>query len=152
MKVKFNYGIKTYSGTVDEMTYGSYRKGNICIGRKHVKPALTIQNSTMGAIMKNLSSVYQLADPDFKDDLKTYSLLNSQQHVPNNEMAPTAYAIFVKMMYAWQKDNPGSVDLSTVTIEDILSLPAPVINIHDAIGAGYLRDVNGSELLIEDIG
>ncbi len=38
MKVKFKYGIQTYSGTVDEMTFGSYRKGTLCIGRKYVIP------------------------------------------------------------------------------------------------------------------
>ena len=34
MKVKFKYGIQTYSGTVDEMVYGSYRDGKLCIGRE----------------------------------------------------------------------------------------------------------------------
>ncbi|PKN78108.1 MAG: hypothetical protein CVU48_09430 [Candidatus Cloacimonetes bacterium HGW-Cloacimonetes-1] len=152
MKVKFNFGIKTYSGTVDEMVYGAYRKGNICIGRKYVTPALTEQNTAIGSIMKNLSAVYKEADPDYKGNLKTYSVLNSQQNVPKNMLAPTAYAIFVKMMFAWQKTSPETIDLAVVTVEDIVSQPAPVINVYGAIEAGYLHDVSGSESLVDDIG
>ncbi|PKN79668.1 MAG: hypothetical protein CVU48_04515 [Candidatus Cloacimonetes bacterium HGW-Cloacimonetes-1] len=152
MKVKFNFGIKTYSGTVDEFTYGAYRQGNICIGRKFVMPVLTEQNTTIGNIMKNLSTVYKEADPDYKGNLKTYSVLNGRENVPKTMLAPTAYAIFVKMMFAWQKENSATVDLAVVTIEDIVSQPAPVINVYGAIEAGYLHDVSGSESLVDDIG
>ncbi|MDP3114547.1 MAG: hypothetical protein Q8M98_07195 [Candidatus Cloacimonadaceae bacterium] len=50
MKVKFKYGIATYSGTLDEMTYGSYRSGRLCIGRRWVMPSLTVQNKTIGSV------------------------------------------------------------------------------------------------------
>ncbi len=152
MKVKFKYGIKTYSGTLEEMVFGSYREDNLCIGRKYVMPELTPQNGVIGGIMKNLSSLYAEALEDYKGDLKIYSKLNGKQNVSKNQLVPTAYAIFVKMMFAWQAANPGSVDLATVTIEDIVSLPAPVICVADAISEGLIANVVGGELLIEQIG
>jgi hypothetical protein len=57
MKVKFKYGIRTYSGTIDEMTYGSYRKGKVCIGRQWVLPKPTEQNTEIGAVATNLSDL-----------------------------------------------------------------------------------------------
>ena len=49
MKVKFKYGIRTFSGTVDEMTYGSFKKGKVCIGRRWVMPRLTDNNAALGS-------------------------------------------------------------------------------------------------------
>ena len=41
MKVKLKYGIATYSGTIDEITFGSYKDDTLCIARKWVMPRLT---------------------------------------------------------------------------------------------------------------
>ena len=70
MKVNFKYGIKTYSGTMDEVTYGSYRKNTICIGRKYVKPRLTDQNALVGGKMKNLAIIYNDVSESYKQELK----------------------------------------------------------------------------------
>ncbi len=67
MKVNLKYGIKTYSGTIDEMTYArSYRKNTICIGRKYVKPRLTDQNTLIGSKMKNLAIIYEDVSDSYK--------------------------------------------------------------------------------------
>ena len=152
MKVKFKYGIQTYSGTLDEMTYGSFREDNLCIGRKYVLPELTEQNATIGEIMKNLSVVYHDALSGYKDDLKLYSKLNGRQNVSKKQLVPSAYAIFVKMMFAWQATNPGTIDLATVTVEDLTSLPAPVCSVAGAIDAQLIDFVIGGDALTEEIG
>jgi len=147
MKVKFKYGIRTYSGTLDEMTYGSYRNGSVCIGRKYIKPALTEQNVSMGEILKNLGSVYRDTSGEYQDDLKLYAYRNGKENIRSNQLAPTSYAIFVKMMFAWQESDPEHVDLATITVGDIVLADAPVISIATAIEADLLKSVsNYSEL------
>ncbi|PKN74082.1 MAG: hypothetical protein CVU50_00460 [Candidatus Cloacimonetes bacterium HGW-Cloacimonetes-3] len=74
MKVQFKYGIKTYSGTADEMTYGSYRDGSVCIGRKYVVPSLTAQNTSLGAKLKNLADVFGDCSSGYKDLTNLQSL------------------------------------------------------------------------------
>jgi len=138
MKVYFKYGIKTYSGTVNGMTYGSYRKGNLCIGREYVYPNLTDNNFSMGAIMKNLAGVYHNASPDYVLDLKTYAERNGSENVSKTQLIPTAFSLFIKMMFAWYDSDPEHVELSTVTIGDIIALDADVKTIARAVEADFL--------------
>ncbi|MDZ4181987.1 MAG: hypothetical protein U1B83_03840, partial [Candidatus Cloacimonadaceae bacterium] len=119
MKVKFKYGIATYSGTVDEMVYGSYREGRLCIGRKWVMPTLTAHNETIGSISANLAKVYREVSDLYKADLKTYARRNGTQNIPGNMLPPTAYAIWVKMLWAWAEGEDPQIDLSALTIEDL---------------------------------
>ncbi|MDZ4121921.1 MAG: hypothetical protein U1C33_05840 [Candidatus Cloacimonadaceae bacterium] len=142
MKVKFKYGIRTYSGTVDEMTYGSYRKDNICIGRKYVKPDLTENNLKMKDIMGNLGYIYREASEGYRNDLKAYAVRNGRENIPKTQLVPSAYALFNKMMFAWAKESEGLINLADVTIEDIQATEAPVWKVVDAIEAGYLLPVN----------
>lgn len=151
MKVKFKYGIGTYSGTLDEMTYGSYRNGAVCVGRKWVYPTPTAQNATMGERMKNLSKVYAGASAGYKEDLSVYCLRYEKQHVAKNKLAPSSYAIFVKMMFAWSKATGGLIDLSTVTVEDIQSSTEGAKTIAEAVENGHLASVREYAILTTTI-
>jgi hypothetical protein len=138
MKVKFKYGIKTYTGTANEMTYGSYRGGNVCIGRIYVYPKLTDNNHEKGAALRNLAKQYHELNPDYLADLKTYALRNGQENTPKTKLIPTAFSLFLKMMYAWYDSDPEHIDLSEVTLEDIVSADADVRTIARAVEAEYL--------------
>jgi hypothetical protein len=138
MKVKFKFGIKTYSGTIDEMTYGSFRHDNLCIGREYVYPTLTEDNHLKGSIVKNLASVFHNSAPAYVTDLKTYCLRNGQENVPKDKLIPTCFSMFIKMMFAWQASDPEHVDLTTVTVADIVSLDADVKTIARAVAAEFL--------------
>ncbi|MDP2173041.1 MAG: hypothetical protein Q8M98_01440 [Candidatus Cloacimonadaceae bacterium] len=142
MKVKFKYGISTYSGTLDDMTYGSYRNGMVCIGRKRVIPRLTDNNVNMGKIAKNLATIYREVSDLYKDDLKVYAQRNGKQNTPKNQLPPTAYAIFLKMMHAWSKSEDPQLDLSALTIEDIETGGDKIATLADAIDNGLLARVS----------
>jgi hypothetical protein len=64
---------------------------------------------------------------------------------------PSAYNFFMKLMYAWQESDPEHVDLSTVTIADIVAMDADVRTVARAIGAMYLRRVRPYADLTSDI-
>ncbi|MDD2507207.1 MAG: hypothetical protein PHQ78_07860, partial [Candidatus Cloacimonetes bacterium] len=68
MKATLKYGIASYSGTIDDITFASYKNGAVCIARKYVMPTLTDNNATMGAVTKNLSEIYGNCSEDYKSD------------------------------------------------------------------------------------
>jgi len=151
MKVKLKYGISTYSGTIDEITFSSYRNGTICIARKWVMPRLTDQNGRLGEIAQNLSELYGEISAGFKADLKRYAELYGQQKADKTKLIPSAYAQFMKLMYAFAEGNGGSIDLSSITYNDIQTLFADIADMKTAIESGYLPDVKGSDELTEAI-
>ena len=142
MKVRFKYGIATYSGTIDEMVYGSYRDHKLCIGREYVYPTLNANNELFGTVAANLSALYASASQDYKDDLKLYAQRNGSQNVPKTKLPPTAYALFIKAMYWWQDDDPTHVDLSSVTAEDVDTLGSKISTVKNCIDNGALDSIS----------
>lgn len=151
MKVKFKYGIRTYSGTVDEMVYGSYRKGKLCIGREYVYPRLTTNNEKLGTIAGNLRLLWDEFSTGWKNDLATYALRNGTENVSKTKLIPSRYALYVKLMYAWAKDDPTHVDLTSLNGEDLVSLGTPIATVKAAIESGYLAPVADFSDLIQVI-
>lgn len=141
------YGLASYSGTIDEITFGSYKDGTLCIARKWVMPRLTDNNTLMGEIGKNLSNIYALCSANYKADLKTYAQLYGKQKSPKDKLAPNAYSIFIKMMFAFWKVNSASVTLDTITINDIQSLFSEITSVALSIESGYLPSLSGSDAL-----
>lgn len=150
MKVKFKFGIQTYSGTIDEMTFGSYRKGLLCIGRKYVVPRLTENNTAKGTIMKNLATVWADVSSGYKDEMKTYALRNAV-NIPKNMLPPTSFSIWLKMMFLFSELDSGHIDLSTVTYTDIQTVGEDILSIAVAVENDYLAAVVGADELITNM-
>lgn len=75
MKVKFKFGIKSFSGTAEKMNFANYKSRGVTIGR--VLPEqrkITEQNITMGEKMKKISEVYNATSDAYKKDLAGYTL------------------------------------------------------------------------------
>jgi hypothetical protein len=141
MKVKFKYGINTYSGTLDQMVYGSYRDGNLCIGRQYVYPTLTAHNTALGSIVKNLAGIWAGATALFKADLKTYAGRYANEVIPKSQGAPSCYALFLKMMHAWA-DSDANIDLATLTAEDITASGTVMNTVKNCVDSGFLPAVS----------
>ena len=149
MKTTFKYGIAAYSGTIDEITFGSYKNGSVCIARKYVKPRLTENNTLMGEIAKNVADIYAQCSEDYKSDLRTYAYMYGKEKSPRNTLAPNAYSIYIKMLFAFAEAYEASVSLDSITINDIQSLFPDVTSVALAVENGYLPRLSGSDLLIE---
>jgi len=150
MKVKFNYGIRTYSGTLDEITFGSYFKDSVCIARKYVTPRPTTNNALFGTTAKNLATVYGDLSVGYLDELKTYAQKN-QANTPKGKLPPTAYAIWVKMMFLFSELGEGHIDLSTITYSDLQTVGEDILNIAAAVENGYLASVPGADALTSNM-
>lgn len=141
MKVQFRKNIRSYSGKNEDMVYLSYKNGWVCIGRDFVYPKLNENHTLMGKVGSNLANVYRHVSPAYQQDLKIYAERYDEQHVSPKEIAPKAYFLFVKMMHAWRKSDPEHVDLTTMTVADIVAADADVITIYRAIENDFLRRV-----------
>lgn len=142
MKIKFRWGIKTFSGYGDDMVYESCLNSKVCIGRDYTYPKITENNHQVGAVGKNLGIVFNNVNPAYAQDLKTYRERYRQLGIPRNpfKRKPVAgpYSLFIKMMYNWLDSDPEHVNLTAVTIADIVALDADVCTIKRAIDAGFL--------------
>ncbi len=151
MKVKFKYGIRNYSGTLDEMTYSAFKRGNICIGRKYVKPRYTPQNELLGAILSNLASVWRDTGIDYREDLRTYAQRRNAETRNNGKLQVNAFSFFLKMMYAWHESDPQHNDLTTVTVADLVISESEVCTISGAVAAGFLPPIAEYDDLVSEI-
>ena len=147
MKVKFKYGIRTFSGTVDEMTYGSYKDDQLCIGRRWVLPEATPQNTTLGSVSKNLADLWQQADAAYKADFKTYARRYGKEVCKPWMLPPTGYSLWVKAMYAWAEDEDPDLDLSSLTFEDVETLGSKVASVSACVQNNYLPSVSAVDEL-----
>lgn len=144
MKVTLEWPFRTFSGTLDETTFMSYRKGNLCLGRGWEKPEKTANNARLADIAHNLKSIWDNANPYFKEDLKKYIKQFKAQRLKPGKMPPGAYAVFMSMVYALQNIYP-QIDLTTVTLAEIAGLNAPVRTVAMAVEAQLLVPVRGYE-------
>ena len=150
MKTKFKYGIATYSGTIDEITFGSYRDDTVCIARKYVIPRLTSNNTLMGTTLKNLAAVWSDVSVGYKDELKIYAAKNVA-NIPRGKLPPTAFSIWVKMMFLFHELDEGHIDLSTITYTDLLTVGDDILSIAAAVENGYLANVPGADALTSNM-
>ena len=144
MKVKFKYGIATSSGTIDQMVYGNFRNGKLCIGREYVYPKITENNKRIGQIGKNISAAWNSASDEYRADFKTYAQRFGTAYVPKTKLPPNAYAIFMKMIWLWVEGEPG-LDLEAMTQEDFEISNSKIINVKSAVDNGFLKKVFGWE-------
>jgi len=155
MKINFRGGVKTFSGFWDDYVYQSCLNRKICIGRDYTYPEITANNHTMGSIAKNLKIIYRNAAPGYVEDLKTYRHSYKQLKRSRNPftriMVPGFYALMIKMMYNWYDSDPEHVDLTTVTIGDIIALDADVKTIARAVEADFLPMIPDYEELTNPI-
>ena len=155
MKVTFKYGIGSFSGTVDNATYWATARKTGSVMRKWVLPTATTQNESLGKIAANIKTIWSDVTAEYKADMKNYCRRDFNENSnPEDPFASRVsnYAMFVKLLYAFQKANSASVNLETITISDIRSLfTDEMSSVFASIQAGYLRSVSDSSDFNESI-
>lgn len=147
MKTTFKYGIMTYSGSIDGLTYSSFKNGQVCIARRYVKPRNTEQNVEMASTASNIAKLYKECSDEYRADLRTYSHLYASRHVAKDKLAPSSYAIFVQMMHKFQKRYPDNITLEDLVLDDLIELYPELTTVKGAIANGFLKPVSGSDAL-----
>jgi hypothetical protein len=138
MKVKMrpNHGkpAKKRTGIV----YSSYNDGEVIVARRYVYPKLSEQNSKTGAITANLFNINP--SEGYKQDLREYIRLYNATPMGEEKPLRTWNNLYLKLMYAMAKADP-TVDLRTLTREEIYTRDLPCITVKLAVEAGLLVKV-----------
>jgi len=152
-KVWYKFGIGAISGTLADGVNMPAKSKLVGYMRRWVMPKLTANNTHFGAIALNLVAVWNNSaagyKTDFSDYAERYAADNSRIDHFNVNYSP--YAWFVHMMYDWQKTDPLHIDLTAVTVADIVTMDADVKTVERAIDAGYLLHIAVYDDLITDI-
>lgn len=154
MKVKFKYGIGSYSGTLDLATFYETKNGNASFMRRWVKPRQTDNNVELGAVGKNLALIWAEASANYKADMETYCQLYNAYFKDDENVFQaniSKYAMFTKMFYAFAKASGSAVDLKSLSYGDLDTLFPEVTNLASACDEGFLPFVPGAELLTESM-
>ncbi len=153
MKVTFKYGIGTFNGMIDNAVFWKQKSGVASIMRKFTYPKLTIQNEKIGLIGKNLALIWSQILSGWKTDIYNYALRYYTQYGSEDMFDParSPYAFYTKVMWNWYKDDPDLIDLSTITMEDIMATPThdKVDCVRNCIDNGYLRSIDFYQDLLE---
>lgn len=119
MKVKFRFGIKSYSGTLDELNYANYEDRSVVIGRMlPVNRETTSQNENLKTNAQAISEFYSVVSDGFKEDLKAYAKKMYKLAPYRKQIAGNRYTVFVKLLWAVSRQESGAIDLTSLSIDD----------------------------------
>ena len=149
MRAKFQYGIKSYSGTVDGINFANYASRNVVIGRMVPENrTITAANVEMGNKMIKISNLYEACTDAYKQDLELYTLKMYKLKPYRNRIAGNKFSSFVKMIWAASKDPANPLDIMSLTTDDLeVGSYSQIETVKAAVENGYLPKVDGYEEL-----
>ncbi|MCB5288013.1 MAG: hypothetical protein LHW64_09435 [Candidatus Cloacimonetes bacterium] len=138
MKATFSRGIGAYSGKMDGVVFCYYRREGVVLVRKYTYPKLTENNHRLGSVTTNLHAL-KPAD-GYKNDMRTY--LGRYNALKQNEgrYIRSWVNLYLKLMREMAKQD-STIDLITLTREDIFTKDLPCISVKKAVEAGLLPKV-----------
>jgi len=138
MKVNLENGLKGYTGRSGEIVYCYNRLLGTVYSRRNTYPRLTEANHKTGSITANLFGI-QPSKP-YKTDLYWYLVRYNALPVNNRHPVRSWSNLYLKLMYEMAKADP-SIDLRTLTREEIYLRDLPCISVKKAVEAELLPKV-----------
>jgi len=156
MKVNLVNWLRAYDGRLGNLVYYSLYNGRVCLARKDRYPTIGDNHHKMKAIFSHIKDLYHEASPDYREDLRRYATLQAREYRryygQKGKQPANAFALFNKCLWAWAKSANEEIDLSTITIAELIGMGSPVCRIMDCVASGYLRKVTNWEALSHLIG
>ena len=147
MKVYFKRGIGGYSGKVDEAVFYYHPRLKLTLMRRFPKMPHQEMNDKYGAIAKKRKKIKPSAN--YKENFKTYTAL--LRDADSSVLVASWYNLYVKMMWALQRKYPETVNLETLTREQIYEQNLPCKTVKMAVEDRLLPVVTGYETLMAEI-
>lgn len=138
MRVGFEWGISSYSGRQQGVVFCHLRRENIVLVRKYVYPTLTEQNHKIGSTTANLHSIQP--SEGYKEDLRNYLWRYNTLRENEGKYLRSWVNLYLKLMRKMAKQD-SSIDLLTLTREEIYQRDLPCISVKRAVDAGLLPAV-----------
>ena len=138
MKVTFKNLIHGYTGRADDIVIYYHRTLQRYIVRRLPHRKISQTNLDFAQVGKNLRRI--LPSRGYKDDFRVYC--DQYSRLKENEFRPVLNwcNLYMMMMHRMAKANP-SIDLKTITRDEIEFENYPCITVKDAIEAGLLPTV-----------
>lgn len=153
MKAKFKYGIKAYSGKLDDIVFSHYSKRDVTIGRVDPeKREITDHNHEIGIKMQIISQYYNLSSDEFKEDLAKYADAYNSKYDDNGKLGVNKYSIFVKLLCKIEQKPANGISLTSVDGVDVVAVNDAIGTIKNSVEEGYLPTVEGYEELTHPTG
>lgn len=152
-KVQYSQLISGIAGTLDGQVLYRSSSPRFGFSRRYVVPKATQQNTLIGNAAKNLKVLWHAASTGYKNDFKTYASRYSQLPADEGQLRPranSAFSIFLKMVYAWGKNQDPVVDAAAIALlqpEDFSTLASDISCLARAVDSGYLPAVEDYENL-----
>jgi hypothetical protein len=154
MKVKHTQGTAYWLGRTHDTVYFPAPNETFSLSRLRVMPLLTANNHMKGTIMKNLASVWRLANGDYRTDWGTYAKRYSaeNQTLPNLKLPPNnGFAWFVQAMWNWYHSDELHIDLTTITVADIVTMDADIRTVQTTVSMMWVPMISLYSDLSADI-
>lgn len=145
MKVLFKHLIQGYTGRMDDAVLYYNKFLNKVILRKLGKVRLGPHHDRFKAISQNIYSLQP--SQSYKDDLYRYAYLLRRQKSHRYDGLLVWNNLYSKIMYNMAKAFPESIDLATLTRQQIETDNLPCRTVKQAVEADLLLWVNGYEEL-----
>jgi hypothetical protein len=143
MKVKYKHLLQGYSGNIDGLIYYTNRKTGVTLARKE----FTFKNHPGQPGFRNAQKqIYAIAPSrDYQLNLKDYIVYYNDLEENQLKQLTTWSNVYNKLMYALQKAMPETVDLKTITRQQIYDQNLPCKTLKNAIDFGLLPKVDSYE-------
>jgi len=148
MKVSFENCVSMLSGKQGEIVYCYNRALGTVYARRYVYPLLHEQNHRMGSATANIHALKP--SEGYIADLRDYIWSFNRMRVNRLHRLHTWTGLYVKLMFAMARTD-ASIDLRTLTREDIHTLDLPCLSVQRAVQAGLLPEVPGWEGMTREI-
>jgi hypothetical protein len=135
MKVNFQYGLAGYTGKADGLVFCFSKELGRVYARRNTYPRLTAENERVGSITSQLFAIKP--GKAFQDDLFCYRIRYNALRENHQHPMRSWSALYLKMMYNMAKADP-SINLRTLTREEIYTRNLPCISVKKAVEAGLL--------------
>jgi len=141
MKVIYKYGLGGYRGRMDGVVMCYNRYLGRAYARKQTYPRITAKNREFGSVTANLFKIKPSLG--YRQDLYFYMTRYRGLNDANLNLS-TWSNFYLKLMYDMAKAD-GSINLQTITREEIYTRDLPCISVQKAVEAGLLPVVYGYE-------
>ena len=134
MKVKVTEGIKGISGKLDGAVYYYHPRLKRTLMRRAPEMPVQAQNLDYTNIARQIKAINP--SEAYRNDFRNY--LNQLRDRDESVMLPSWYSLYVKMLWAMQAKYPETVDLKTITREQVESANLPCRTVKAAAQDGLI--------------
>ncbi len=138
MRARFGNGVGAYSGKLDEVVFCHYRREGLVLVRKYVYPTLTENNHKLGNTTTNLHGLQP--SEGYKNDMRTYLSRYNTLRENEGKYVRSWVNMYLKLMREMARRD-STINLLTLTREEIYTRELPCISVKKAVEAGLLPEV-----------